>query len=165
MSDLPLSALDDLPLPIEPTDNFYAVRANKSYKVDASALQTFLTTEINIDDTAFLNANSTPIEIIPAQGIGTYINPTFAVLTNNADGTTAYSVLGTLEINHAGAPKEIFDFDVAIGAALAKYKENAIYKGQRELLENAALEFSATVGNPTLGDHTFTLKVWYTIET
>lgn len=123
---------------------------------------------VDISSAQFLTSFASPIQLIPAQGAGTYIVPT-SIKRFFWGGATGYTFGG-------GANVEIYESGAA-NAALTEIAGISPYVGtaddfQQDMLSqlnfiaaNQALMLRTTVANPTLGDGTFTYFISYQVVT
>jgi len=162
MPDKSLSQLDILPSAPESGDIIHIVRAGKDYQGDALDLVTYSKITTQISSAQFLAAGTTPIEILPAQGANTFINPVFAVL-RNIGGGGAYVIADLAGIWHSTGTKALHEFDLAIAQSITEYVEQSDRKPQQKFVENDSLVFKVNGANPTVGTNEFELITWYTI--
>lgn len=163
-TDTPLSGLPSLSLPVQNTDIFLAVRGNKSFRVDLVDLVPMLVTTVEISSAEILDLFTTPKVIITAQGAGTFINPIFGIIKNNGDGGINYVFGGSLELGNSAGTTTLFEFSNTVLTASSLSMVNG--QSNPEMYdEDDSLVLRASGVNPTTGDRTFEVTVWYTVET
>ena len=129
---------------------------SQGYKKTSSGL---LNTTISISSAQILSLNSSPIEIIPAPGVGKVINVVNSTLSLNY-GTTPYTST-VVRIRYGGGN------DVTNVASIISETSNSIWNGRltiMEIFQNDKIEI-ITDANPTGGDSTMDIYITYEIIT
>lgn len=112
-----------------------------------------------ISSAELLNLFSNPVLLVPAPGAGKFISPRLGICVYHF-GTVAYSNPGNTNIK-MGA-NNVFQLGTSLNAGasfIAQFGVSFI-----NLLENQALYFTNTVGNPINGDGDVIVYVEYTIK-
>jgi len=108
-----------------------------------------------------LSIGSTPVEILPAPGVGKYYD--FKVYFEYIYGTTPYTITGFLQLNDSTTKRVTNQFDVNGQMADRAFVSDINIQNQFLPL-NSKLEFSTSNGaDPTLGDGSFKVKIFYNI--
>lgn len=127
-----------------------------------------LCTSITISSAEMLALNSTPKEIVPAQGAGTVIEVISAFGKLNY-GTTPYATNVDFEIINAGASVAQFGSSYFINGTVSKIDRftntGVAVVSNYNMVENAALNAKVRAGDPTAGDSDFEIFVLYRVIT
>lgn len=119
-------------------------------------------TSIILTPSEILSLHDTPVEIAPAPGVGKYIVPQ-QIFIKWAPGGVAYTQPGNTNVVMGTTTNNIFQF----GTFLISATSNKIYfpNNSASLVENSALQLFNTSGNPTNGDGSFEVVLYYQIAT
>lgn len=139
---------------------------NASWQVSGSGA--ILTATRTLTSAEILSLHTTPIEIIPAQGAGTFISVLY-VLYSMTYNTTPYATDTTLRIVYNDNP--IYT-TIASNGILA-YSQNQLTRlyagnintGGAISIINSAVMAYAPISNPTAGDSDVTVNVFYSVIT
>lgn len=116
---------------------------------------------VTITSAQTLSIGSSPVEILPAPGSNKYYD--FKVFFEYIFNTTAYTATGSMEL-HDNTTKRVsnqFDFNGQLADSVLISDMNAASKLTPV---NSKLEFTTSDGsNPTLGDSSFKVKIYYNI--
>ena len=113
-----------------------------------------------------LTLNTTPIEIVAAQGVGKYIE-VISASVNIDFNSVAYATNTTLQLINSGSTVEQFaspTLDASI-AQIANFSAATPSAAQVQLTANTALNVSVKSGDPTAGDSDITVYVLYRVVT
>jgi hypothetical protein len=119
---------------------------------------------VTLSSAQLLDLNSTSITLVAAPGAGKYLAITRvnAVLTY---GTTPYTVADSVPVRVGGVQS------VSLASLLGASESSVATMNGGDLtavplssLENGAIDIRASDSNPTGGDSTLTVTVWYSIE-
>jgi len=143
---------------------FDTVFANAFSTVSCACLKEASLTIASAD---VLQLNSTPLTIVPAQGVGTAIEVISASVKIDFN-TTAYATNVNLTVGCSGAT----DVQHALQCLNSTVATNRRLNGQTatgttdtQYLENTAVEVTVATGNPTAGDSDITVYVVYRVIT
>ena len=115
--------------------------------------------ELQIATADVLTLNTVPIELIAAQGAGTYIE-VLSVMVRVEYNSVAYATNTTLQITTAGASVPQYDLDtlgatVDTGVKLSAVKTTA--PADTQLIANTAVNVTVSGGDPTAGNSDITI--------
>lgn len=134
---------------------------------DITADNIELVTEISLSSSQILNCNTSPVELISAPGSGNAIVVHQAVCKLTY-GTTTYAT-GSIGVYYgtslSSATLSDFDFPIE-STASAMFRNNGLNSANsgNELHMNESIVFYQPASDPTTGDGTAKIKIWYTIE-
>jgi hypothetical protein len=116
----------------------------------------------NLSSPEILDSFTTPVEILAAVAGVTHV-PVF-VVWETTYGSVAYATNTNAVISAAGGSTQVIQQDgllafAASGFALTQALQVGSY--QTQLVKGAALEFSTLTGNPTAGDSTIKIHLFY----
>lgn len=154
-------------LPTAPTvgATLEATDTNGSLDWVTGSTQVFQT-KVSLSSVQILALNTTPVELIPAQGAGTIINP-IAITTRMNFGTAAYTTNINTITRNVGSSNSITTVaivdatsDVILRSDLQSFGSlNTTY------IENTGLEVSQATGDPLVGDGTMDIYINYEVIT
>lgn len=113
-----------------------------------------------------LQLNSTPLQIVAAQGTGTVIEVVSAFVKIDFN-SIAYATNTTLQLINAGSDVEQVSsttLDASV-AQIANFNQSTPAAAQTQITENTALQVSVRSGDPTAGDSDITVHVTYLVKT
>ena len=166
MSDKSITQLPVLPTPIQATDTFVVVRSNVNYQAPNSLIASYSKIELEISSTEFLASFTTPIEVVPDQGASTYISVKSSTLTNLSDGTVAYDTGNRSSfLSNSDLSNSFGEFSSACTQSTTEFIIDMETASGDQLQPNQSVVFSTAIQNPILGDHSFKLVVYYSVET
>ena len=106
-----------------------------------------------------LAINAVPKVLVTAPGAGFILMPIFAI-TDYDYITAAYATNTDLSIVHNGEVAKLIDVQGVI-SQVADIIQTGVLSGLRGLISNKALELTELTGDPTGGDGTLTVYLWY----
>lgn len=117
-------------------------------------------TKVEIGSGNILTLNSAPFTLVTAPGAGFLLVPIFGVGINNF-GTIAYATNTQLDVILQGINIQLLNMGGLINIAADKITSTP--GGNNELTggENKALMLKERIGDPTAGDGTLTIYLWY----
>lgn len=115
-----------------------------------------------LSSTEILNLFTNPIKLTPNPGVGKYIIADKVFLKYDF-GTVGYNSPGNLNIT-MGAGNNVFQFGNYLFSGSSKRTQFAPIS-VIQLQENTALQIESTLGNPTVGDGTLEVIIYYQIAT
>ena len=108
-----------------------------------------------------LSIGSSPVEILPAPGVNKYYD--FKVFFEYVFNTTAYSSTGTLVLADNTTKRVTNQFDINGQLTSRVFVSDMNFQNQFTTL-NSQIDFTTSDGsNPTLGDGSFKVKIYYNI--
>jgi len=116
--------------------------------------------EVTLSSTQVLALNSTPIEVVPAPGVGR-ANLILVAYASVAFVSAAYATNTSLTIGHAGVGLTITGILAATSSKIAA-AAGTFAAVATTAVQNAAITVSAASGNPATGDSPVTISVLYT---
>ena len=115
-----------------------------------------------------LQLNSTPLTIVSAQGVGTAIE-VISASVKMVYNSVAYATNTTLELKMSGANTNLATLTNSLAATVESHKYlNISGTGTAtatQIIENADLQVSVSIGDPTAGDSDITVYVLYRVIT
>lgn len=114
-----------------------------------------------------LTLNATPIEIVAAQGVGTYIEVLSSTVRIKYN-SVAYATNTTLQLINSGAGAAQYELDclaatVDTGRKMGEITTTVV--GKTQLVDNTALMVQVSTGDPTAGDSDIELFIAYRVIT
>ena len=165
MANKSVTQLGVLPTIPESSDAIHVVRSGVDYQTPYSNFSVYQRVEIVISSAEFLASFTTPITVVAAQGAGTYTMVKSATLINLAGGTTAYNTGARASfLSNSDRTNNFGELSNACTESAAQYIIDMESLSGDQIKENQSIVFSTGIADPTLGDHTFKLVVYYTIE-
>lgn len=129
---------------------------DSTYNITDDGTGAFIRTlSVTLPTASILTANSSPIEIIPAQGVGTFIR-LISITTKTVFGSSAFATNIVYRYQYRTAPT-IATLDAQINFNANSYAVEAINETYGNLgsdVENSAIDFFVKTGNPTSGTGT-----------
>jgi hypothetical protein len=119
---------------------------------------------VTLSSADILDLHNTPIELVAAPGAGRFLVP-HLIVARTSGGTTPYTVPYTVPIQVGDASwVEVSSlFSVVTGEQVATFIPAAVTFATADV-ENGAMTIYSSDDNPTDGDGTLTVTVWYSIE-
>lgn len=138
------------------------------YGTHNSGVANIYEASIYITSAQILALNTTPVQIIPAPGIGKYIE-----LVSASDliiyNTTPYATNTSLVLSYTGGTARIavdpFILVSTVSRKLGIIEDTSVGAADTQIVENAALRVSVQSGNPTGGNSAIKINVLYRIIT
>lgn len=121
-----------------------------------------LTATGTITSAQILSSNSSPVELIPAPGAGSFIAIVKTIVSIDYNSAT-YSLADESITRYSGGDQLEAFGNMVSSTSDAFIVLSSIY-GEGNAI-NEAVQFFSTVSNPTTGDSDIKYKIWYTIET
>lgn len=119
--------------------------------------QTFLA-ELSLSAAQILALNATPLTLVAAGGAGTVVVPVSPIIASMDYGTTPYATNTSMRALFDDANDvEIFDLTTANDAL----KMTQFELNEHDIFDNIPLRVSVNTGNPTAGDSTMKIRVYY----
>lgn len=146
------------------TDLDYPIWWNGTLWIDTVPSGVLLKVTQTLSSAQLLSINTTPIEVISAQGAGTVIVVHNIVYKYNY-GTVAYSTASTLETEYTGQFAVLTEVQNVIDGVVNKVKASSGFVSNSTLQENTGISVRAQVADPTLGDGTVDVYITYEILT
>ena len=115
--------------------------------------------EVTIPTASVLTLNGTPVEIVPAPGVGR-ANLPLVVVASVAFASAAYATNTSLTIGHAGVGITITGILAATSSKVAT-AAGTVPAVATATAQNAAIIASVASGNPATGDSPITISVLY----
>ena len=144
---------------------FDTVFANTFSTVSCACLKEVSLTIASAD---VLQLNSTPLTIVPAQGVGTVIE-VVSVSARIDFNTTAYTTNTPLQLSFGGGSilGQIGSNFLAstVSKITSSFTEQSATAGQTQSLENSSLVVTNSSGDPTSGDSDITVYLLYRVIT
>jgi hypothetical protein len=141
------------------------VLVTKDYLLGATSGATTTKAQISLSSAQILALNTTPIEIIPAQGVGTIIK-VIDVTVKYTHVTTSYSTADDLRIKYSGGDATNVMYSML---TLWNVGANQLRGGSPipdvKILENTGIVATTNLLDPTLGDGIAVVYVTYTVLT
>jgi hypothetical protein len=152
---------------VEPTDLVLIQRGDVYKSIEVTNLGNGLfNARINLTSSDILSINSTPVEIIAAQGAGTAVELLFASASLTF-GTTAYTSAGNLRFKYIGDAEADFIGGFVNGfltsASTVRHRANRTGVTNNEENENTGVEVFVNGSDPTLGDSTVVVEALFKI--
>jgi hypothetical protein len=121
---------------------------------------------LTIPSADVLTLNSTPIDIVPAQGVGTAIEVISASVKIDFN-TTAYATNTVIMLITDTATSQQSNANInATSNQIGKFRNTEVGSPSlTQLIENKALNVFVDTGNPTAGDSDITVYVTYRVIT
>jgi len=116
--------------------------------------------EVTLTPTEVKALNGTPIEVVPAPGVGR-ANLILVAYASVAFVSAAYATNTSLTIGHAGVGLTITGILAATSSKIAA-AAGTFAAVATTAVQNAAITVSAASGNPATGDSPVTISVLYT---
>ena len=121
---------------------------------------------VTLSSADILALHTTPITLVAAPGAGKWllVHRTVGVLTY---GTTAYSVADGISPFYDGGGQPLGDLTAMFQASASTVGVSpgaSAYSAPLSSAENKAVVLTDGAGDPTLGDSTATITVWYSVE-
>jgi len=120
---------------------------------------------ITIPTAEVLTLNTTPVEIVPAPGVG-YAIEVISVSMKMVFVSAAYAANTTLQAITSGATVSQFEGNV-LDASVSKQAKLSLVEASgatsTQIIENAAVNMKAKTGDPTTGDSDIQVFVLYRI--
>ncbi len=120
--------------------------------------------EVTIATASVLTLNGTPVEVVPAPGVGR-ANIPLVVIASVAFASAAYAANTSLTVGYGGVG--IITITGILNATSSKVATAAgtVPAVAIATAQNAAINVSVATGNPTTGDSPITVSVLYTTVT
>ena len=109
-----------------------------------------------------LTSFATPIEIVAAPGAGKILAPIFAIAQTNY-GTITYATNTSLYVYWNSVLDSLGPISLARTEDYIQILNDAIAADVLAIFENQNLTLKTQTGNPTAGDGTLTVYLWYII--
>ena len=122
-------------------------------------------TSITIASAAVLTLNSSPVTIVPAQGVGTAIE-VISASAKMVYNSVAYATNTTIQVESNGATTPQFRLLNGINQTISSHRSLGRYVSantETQIIENADLMVTVASGDPTAGDSDITVTVLYRI--
>jgi len=117
--------------------------------------------EVTLSSAQVLALNGTPIEVVPAPGVGR-ANLVLVAVASVAFVSAAYATNTTLTVGYGGAGILSITGILAATSSKVAMAAGTIAAVATATAQNAAIVVSAASGNPATGDSPVTISVLYT---
>ncbi len=155
------------------------IQGQKVFNVDFTQLQiwtgsqwtsqlpvgTPITTTVTITSAQILSANTTPISLIPAAGVGLAIIPQ-SVLYKTLSGTTPYATNTSASLFHDTKSVDtqyLVQFSFGVNTDISAIVPQGSGQSLNSVATNKDLMFGVKTGNPRAGDSDLQLTITYVI--
>lgn len=122
--------------------------------------------KVTITSAQLLQLNTTPIELVPAQGAGKVIIP-FTVLLRYRFGTIEYATNLNITLSPNNSLYQV-NYNSAIAGSQDRYSSRSIIPTVSlggSIVDNLPLTIGAQIGNPTAGDGELDVYISYYVLT
>lgn len=116
--------------------------------------------EVTLSTAQVLAANSTPIEVVPAPGVGRANIPVI-VIASVAFVSAAYATNTSLTVGYGGAGIITITGILAATSSKVAMAAGTVPAVTTATAQNAAINVSVATGNPITGDSPVTVSVMY----
>lgn len=118
---------------------------------------------VTLSSADILSLHTTPVTLVPAPGAGKWLNVHRAV-ASMAFGTVAYTIADGVAVFVGTLIPADLTNSLTAGADRIETFEGQVTNFSPSVVENEALLITDAVADPTDGDGTLTVTVWYSIE-